>query len=351
MNFRKINLKVISIITIIILGLIAGYIYIQIGPYDKNSKKEIIVKIPNGSTLTDVSNILKENKVIKNKVLFKAVSKFKPNEHGVKAGKYLLRQSYSNSKVLDILFSGKTYNDGIKVTIPEGSTYKEVIKYLTSKGIGNKEVYEKLINNPKEFYSEFKFLDEKDIISLEGFLYPDTYHFDKNVTEKEVLSTMLKRFEKMYTDKFKREQKERGLTLQQVVNLASIIEKEAVLDEDRPMIASVFYNRLDVDMPLQSDATIQYIFDERKDRVMYKDLKIKSPYNSYINKGLPPTPISNPGVKSIEAVLNPANSDYLYFVATIDGKNNYSKTYEEHLKHVESYKKDRDKLNQEKSEK
>lgn len=351
MNFRKINLKVISIITIIILGLIAGYIYIQIGPYDKNSKKEIIVKIPNGSTLTDVSNILKENKVIKNKVLFKAVSKFKPNEHGVKAGKYLLRQSYSNSKVLDILFSGKTYNDGIKVTIPEGSTYKEVIKYLTSKGIGNKEVYEKLINNPKEFYSEFKFLDEKDITSLEGFLYPDTYHFDKNVTEKEVLSTMLKRFEKMYTDKFKREQKERGLTLQQVVNLASIIEKEAVLDEDRPMIASVFYNRLDVDMPLQSDATIQYIFDERKDRVMYKDLKIKSPYNSYINKGLPPTPISNPGVKSIEAVLNPANSDYLYFVATIDGKNNYSKTYEEHLKHVESYKKDRDKLNQEKSEK
>lgn len=351
MNFRKINLKVISIITIIILGLIAGYIYIQIGPYNKNSKKEIIVKIPNGSTLTDVSNILKENKIIKNKVLFKAVSKFKPNEHGVKAGKYLLRQSYSNSKVLDILFSGKTYNDGIKVTIPEGSTYKEVIKYLTSKGIGNKEVYEKLINNPKEFYSEFKFLDEKDITSLEGFLYPDTYHFDKNVTEKEVLSTMLKRFEKMYTDKFKREQKERGLTLQQVVNLASIIEKEAVLDEDRPMIASVFYNRLDVDMPLQSDATIQYIFDERKDRVMYKDLKIKSPYNSYINKGLPPTPISNPGVKSIEAVLNPANSDYLYFVATIDGKNNYSKTYEEHLKHVESYKKDRDKLNQEKSEK
>ena len=351
MNFRKINLKVISIITIIILGLIAGYIYIQIGPYDKNSKKEIIVKIPNGSTLTDVSNILKENKVIKNKVLFKVVSKFKPNEHGVKAGKYLLRQSYSNSKVLDILFSGKTYNDGIKVTIPEGSTYKEVIKYLTSKGIGNKEVYEKLINNPKEFYSEFKFLDEKDITSLEGFLYPDTYHFDKNVTEKEVLSTMLKRFEKIYTDKFKREQKERGLTLQQVINLASIIEKEAVLDEDRPMIASVFYNRLDVDMPLQSDATIQYIFDERKDRVMYKDLKIKSPYNSYINKGLPPTPISNPGVKSIEAVLNPANSDYLYFVATIDGKNNYSKTYEEHLKHVESYKKDRDKLNQEKSEK
>jgi UPF0755 protein len=351
MNYRKVNLKVIGIITIIILGLIAGYTYIQVGPYDRNSKKEIIIEIPSGSTLTDVSNILKENKLIKNKVLFKVVNKFKSSEHGVKAGKYLLRQSYSNSEILDILNSGKVYNDGIKVTIPEGSTYKEVIKYLTAKGIGNKDKYEKLINNPKEFYSEFKFLDEKDIKSLEGFLYPDTYYFDKEDSEKEVLSDMLKRFSKIYTDKFKEEQKERGLTLQQVVNLASIIEKEAVLDKDRPMIASVFYNRLDIDMPLQSDATIQYIFDERKDRVMYKDLKIQSPYNSYINKGLPPTPISNPGVKSIEAVLNPANSDYLYFVATIDGKNNYSKTYEEHLKHVENYKKDRDKLNQEKSEK
>lgn len=351
MNHIKVNLKVIGIITVVILALIGGYVYIQIGPYDKNSNKEIVVEIPNGSTLTDVSDVLKENKLIKNKTLFKLVAKFKPTENGVKAGKYLLKQSYSNSKILDILIEGKFYNDGIKITIPEGSTYKEVIKILTDKGIGKTEVYEKLINNPKEFYNEFSYLNEKDIKSLEGFLYPDTYYFNKDDSEKEVLSAMLKRFNQIYTDKLKEQQKKMGLTLQQVVNLASIIEKEAVLDEDRPMIASVFYNRLDIDMPLQSDATIQYAFDERKDRVMYKDLKIDSPYNSYVNKGLPPTPISNPGVKSIEAALNPADTDYLYFVATMEGKNNYSKTYEEHLKHVESYKEERDKLNQEKSEK
>ncbi len=351
MNHIKVNLKVIGIITVVILALIGGYVYIQIGPYDKNSNKEIVVEIPNGSTLTDVSDVLKENKLIKNKTLFKLVAKFKPTENGVKAGKYLLKQSYSNSKILDILIEGKFYNDGIKITIPEGSTYKEVVKILTDKGIGKTEVYEKLINNPKEFYNEFSYLNEKDIKSLEGFLYPDTYYFNKDDSEKEVLSAMLKRFNQIYTDKLKEQQKKMGLTLQQVVNLASIIEKEAVLDEDRPMIASVFYNRLDIDMPLQSDATIQYAFDERKDRVMYKDLKIDSPYNSYVNKGLPPTPISNPGVKSIEAALNPADSDYLYFVATMEGKNNYSKTYEEHLKHVESYKEERDKLNQEKSEK
>ncbi len=351
MNHIKVNLKVIGIITVVILALIGGYVYIQIGPYDKNSNEEIVVEIPNGSTLTDVSDILKENKLIKNKTLFKLVAKFNPTKNGVKAGKYLFKQNYSNFEILDTLIKGKFYNDGIKITIPEGSTYKEIVKILTDKGIGKTEVYEKLINNPKDFYNEFSYLNEKDIKSLEGFLYPDTYYFNKDDSEKEVLSDMLKRFEQIYTDKYKEQQKKMGLTLQQVVNLASIIEKEAVLDKDRPIIASVFYNRLDIDMPLQSDATVQYAFDKRKKRVMYKDLKIDSPYNSYINKGLPPTPISNPGIKSIEAALNPADTDYLYFVATIEGKNNYSKTYKEHLKYVESYKSEREKLNQEKLEK
>ena len=351
MNFRKINLKKVAIIIVIILILIVGFIYSQIGPYNKSSEKEIIVKIPNGATLTDVACILKENKLIKNKALFKAVEKIKANESSVKAGKYLLRQSYSNSKILSILTDGKVHNDGIKVTIPEGLTYREVIKLLTDKKIGNDKKYEQLINNCNEFYSDFKFLKENDIKSLEGFLYPDTYYFVKESSEKEVLSEMLKRFEQVYTEKFKERQKEMGLTIQQVINVASIIEKEAVVDEDRPKIASVFYNRLKIGMPLQSDATIQYAFDERKERVMYKDLKIDSPYNSYLNKGLPPTPICSPGVKSIEAALYPATTDYLYFVATIDGTNNYSKTYKEHLKYVESYKQERDKVNEEKTKK
>ncbi|MBP3905734.1 MAG: endolytic transglycosylase MltG, partial [Peptostreptococcaceae bacterium] len=300
---------------------------------------------------TKVSSILEENKLIKNKVLFKVVSKFKEDNNGVKAGKYLLSQKYSNSEILDVLISGKTYNDGIKVTIPEGSTYKEVIKYLTNKKIGKAEVYEELINNPKEFYDKYKFLDEKDITTLEGFLYPDTYYFEKDMSEKDVISAMLKRFSEVYTPELKEKQKKMGLTLQQVINMASIIEKEAVKDVDRPKIAGVFYNRLEIGMPLQSDATIQYIFDERKHIVSYSDLKIDSPYNSYLNKGLPPTPISNPGIKSIEAALEPEDNDYLYFVATVDGGNNYSKTYDEHLKYVKEYKENRDKLKQEKSEK
>ena len=171
------------------------------------------------------------------------------------------------------------------------------------------------------------------------------------MSEKDVISAMLKRFSEVYTPELKEKQKKMGLTLQQVINMASIIEKEAVKDVDRPKIAGVFYNRLEIGMPLQSDATIQYIFDERKHIVSYSDLKIDSPYNSYLNKGLPPTPISNPGIKSIEAALEPEDNDYLYFVATVDGGNNYSKTYDEHLKYVKEYKENRDKLKQEKSEK
>ena len=351
MNNKNINWKIIGITIVLLILLAVGYVYIQIGPYNKNSKKDILVEIPNGATLTKVSSILEENKLIKNKVLFKVVSKFKEDNNGVKAGKYLLSQKYSNSEILDVLISGKTYNDGIKVTIPEGSTYKEVIKYLTNKKIGKAEVYEELINNPKEFYDKYKFLDEKDITTLEGFLYPDTYYFEKDMSEKDVISAMLKRFSEVYTPELKEKQKKMGLTLQQVINMASIIEKEAVKDVDRPKIAGVFYNRLEIGMPLQSDATIQYIFDERKHIVSYSDLKIDSPYNSYLNKGLPPTPISNPGIKSIEAALEPEDNDYLYFVATVDGGNNYSKTYDEHLKYVKEYKENRDKLKQEKSEK
>ena len=162
---------------------------------------------------------------------------------------------------------------------------------------------------------------------------------------------MLKLFKKNYTEELQKKQKERNMTLQEVVNLASIVEKEAVIDEDRPIIASVFYNRLDKDMPLQSDATLQYIFEERKKSMTYNDLKIDSPYNTYIQKGLPPTPIANPSIKSIKAVLEPSDTDYLYFVASIDGGNVYSKTYEEHKKNVEQYRKDRDKRNKELEEK
>lgn len=337
-------------ITIIILILMATFVVTQIGPYNKNNKDDIVVDIPTGSTLSQVTDILKENHLIKNKILFKLYVRVSNNTLKLKSGKYLFNQTYSNKQIIKTISEGKVYNDGIKITVPEGSTSFEVIDILVKNKLGDKSVYENLINNPKEFKDKFKFLDDEKIISLEGFLYPSTYYFNEDQNEKEVLSHMLETFQSKYTDKLQKRQKELNKSLYEVINLASIVEKEAVLDEDRPIIASVFYNRIKIGMPLQSDATIQYIFKERKKSITYNDLKIDSPYNTYKAQGLPPTPIANPGIASIEAVLYPANTEYLYFVARIDGGNTYSKTYEEHVKNVEQYRKDREERNNSYSE-
>lgn len=348
MDFNQNKWKFTIISSGIILILIGAFIFIQIGPYDKNNKKDIVIDIPQGSSTSTIAQILYENRLIKNKTLFKTVAKVSNNSSKMKAGKYLINQSYSNNDIINLFISGKIYQDGIKITIPEGSTSKEIITMLVNEKLGNKINYESLIIKPQEFYDDFKYLKQDDIVSLEGFLYPGTYYFTEELSEKEILIEMLSAFDNVYNDKLKKRQKELNMTLQKVVNLASIVEKEAVLDEDRPIIASVFYNRLEIDMPLQSDATIQYIFPQRKKIVTYDDLKIDSPYNSYKNKGLPPTPISNPGIKSIEATLYPDDTEYLYFVAKINGGNNYSVEYEEHLKFVKEYKDERDKLNEHK---
>ncbi|WP_312258627.1 endolytic transglycosylase MltG [Romboutsia ilealis] len=348
MNTNKKRLGIIGGISIILIILISVFIFTQIGPYDKNNKKDIVVEIPQGATTSTISDILYKNKLIKNKVIFKVSVRLSNKAQYFKAGKYLFNQTYSNKEIIDEISSGNIYNDGIKITIPEGSTSREIISILVGQKLGNKESYENLISNPQEFYEKFEFLNEEDITSLEGFLYPSTYYFDENASEKEVLSAMLSQFDKVYTEKLRDRQKELKMTTEQVINLASIVEKEAILDEDRPIIASVFYNRLEIGMPIQSDATIQYIFKERKKIVTYKDLEIDSPYNSYKNKGLPPTPIASPGIESIKATLYPEKTEYLYFVAKIDGGNNYSVNYEDHLKYVKEYKEERDKLNKEK---
>ena len=343
LNKKKGIILASSVISVILIGVF--FVIYETGPYDKNNGKDIVVDIPMGSTVSSVADILKENNLIKNEVLFKLNFKMKNNASHMKSGKYLLSQKLSNSDIIEKLVSGEIYRDGIKVTIPEGSTSNEIIALLVKNELGKKEDFEKLVSNPSEFYSDFEFLDQKDIKSLEGFLYPSTYYFDKDAKPKDIIKEMLSLFDKSYTDKLKKKQKERNMTLQEVVNLASIVEKEAVIDEDRPIIASVFYNRLEIGMPLQSDATLQYIFETRKKSITYNDLKIDSPYNTYIKKGLPPTPIANPSIKSIEAVLEPSNTDYLYFVASIDGGNVYSKTYEEHKTNVNKYRKDRDERN------
>lgn len=336
---------VILAILVVILASMGIYFRSRSGAYDVNEEKKVVVNIPSGSTTDSIADKLKAEKLIKNKLVFKINVKISGKAAQFKAGDYQFDTSYTNQEIIDDIAAGKIYHSGPKITVKEGATSLEVINELVKKNLGTKENYEKLINNPDEFRGRYEFLKDKNIKSLEGFLYPSTYFCSEGESEREVISRMLNKFDEIYKAKIKPEMKKNNeLDLYDVMKMASIVEKEAVLDEDRPLIASVFYNRLAKDMLLQSDATVQYAFEERKKVVSYNDLKVESPYNSYKYKGLPPTPIANPSWKSIDAAINPADTEYLYFVAKTDGGgNNYAKTYEEHLKYEKQYKEQREK--------
>ena len=343
--------KILVILVLFVVIFASGGIYFKSrsGAYDVNEEKKVVVNIPSGSGTDSIADILSDAKLIKNKLVFKINVKMSGKASQFKAGEYQFDQSYTNGEIINDIAAGKIYHSGPKVTVKEGATSIEIIDELVKKNLGTKENYEKLINNPDEFRDKYEFLKDKNIKSLEGFLYPSTYFCTEGESEREVISRMLNKFDEMYKYKIKPEMdKHKDLNFYDVMKMASIIEKEAVVDKDRPLISSVFYNRLAKDMPLQSDATIQYAFKERKKVVTYEDLKIESPYNSYKYKGLPPTPIANPSWESIEAAINPAKTDYLYFVAKTDGgENNYAKTYEEHLKNEKRYKEQREKNKQE----
>ena len=236
---KKILVTLLLILTFIVF--ITAFVFTQVGPYNSKNNKDIVVEIPAGSTLNQIADILNENKLIKNELIFKMYVRLGKNTANIKSGKYLLNQTYSNKEIINDLIKGKVYNEGTKnCYYTEGSTSKEIIKLLVKNNLGNEEKYLELVNNPKEFYEDFDFLKEEKIISLEGFLYPSTYYFKEDETGKEILSDMIFTFKSKYSEKLQNRQKEEGLSLFEVVNLASIVEKEAVLDEDRPIIGCYF---------------------------------------------------------------------------------------------------------------
>ena len=205
----------------------------------------------------------------------------------------------------------------------------QIGKILEEKGITTQKDFEKAAKDfaPYEYIS----LDSQAQYRVEGFLFPDTYQFSRKQSSKEILGIMTKEFNDKLTEEMRERANQMGLSIRELVILASLVEKEAQVDEDRPIIAQVFMNRLKEHMPLQSCATIQYILGFPKPELSLQDTKIESPYNTYQNMGLPPGPIANPGVESIKAVLYSTPTDYLYFVADKNGKHHFSKTYEEHL--------------------
>lgn len=292
------------------------------------------IKIRRGESLTHITNKLYEKRIIKHPFWFKFLAKITGKERKIKAGYYIFEKPVSNWAVLKKLVEGSSID--IKVTIPEGSTICEIAEILKEKI--DLDV-DKFLSLTKDTLYIKKLRDngfEINSNTLEGYLFPDTYLIPYGEEASEIIFRMVSKFFEIFTDEFKNRAKEINMSINEVVILASLIEKEAVYEDEKPIISDVYHKRLKKNIPLQCDATIQYILPKRKPNLTYSDLKKDSPYNTYLYKGLPPTAIGSPGKSSILAALYPQKTPYWYFVARGDGHHIFSETLKKH--NLEKYR-------------
>lgn len=295
----------------------------------KGENRDFVVH--EGATLNQVAADLKTAHMIRNSTLFRLAGRFKGYDHHIKAGEYRLNNAMPPLKILEILKEGRIMTHPI--TIPEGFTLNQIADLLDQKGLSDKASFMKFTKD-KNRIERLDFSGN----TLEGYLYPDTYRFRRNETAEKIIHAMVSRFRKIVSP-YETRIKETGMTLKQVITLASIVEKETGAPEERPMIARVFLNRLKKNMRLESDPTVIYGINNFNGNLTKKDLKTKTPYNTYVIKGLPPGPIANPGLASIKAVLNPAEGDYYFFVSKNNGTHYFSRTLKEHNRAVRRFQK------------
>jgi len=280
------------------------------------------VEIPPGSTAGEIGDMLEAEGVIADRWAFVAYVRMNKLDGELKAGRYELSSEMTVPEIANRIAAGEVALT--KFTVPEGYRLTEIAGAAEAAGLCSAE----------DFLAACEAGDPKgrlpDGASLEGYLFPDTYLFDSGATADEVVAVMLDRFFEVMTDENIERVEAGGRTLQDVVILASLVEREALVDEERPLVAAVFVNRLEKGMMLGSCATVIYALGYVPERITLEDLKIDSPYNTYINPGLPPGPICSPGEASLRAAVDPADADYLYFVSNGDGTHTFTTTYAEH---------------------
>lgn len=298
-------------------------------PVERNTDKAYSVNISYGITSKKVANLLEANNIIRSSFAFNLIVNILGYDNQLRAGYYEISPEKNVFEVIDIIRKGRV--ETFKVSIPEGSTLKEIIMKFKEKTMYSEDDFFNIAQNIdlKKEYLPKRSTDIK--YKLEGFLYPDTYKIQKNYKPGQIYKLMLKEFEEKWLDKLKNKAAESNYSISELVTIASIVEKEAKLADEKPIIAGIIYNRLNQKMRLQIDATVQYILPLRKKRLLYSDLKVESKYNTYLYQGLPPGPISNPGDSSLNAALNPRKTEYLFYFARKDGSHEFSKTYKEHL--------------------
>ncbi len=338
-------------LAVLTIGVVAGAMWLMpgsiltsepsaaLGPTPASGVANVTIK--DGEAAGKIGQDLQSAGVIQSATLFRVLVALMGQEDQLQAGDYEFDKGMTTLATIDRIHNGITAP--LMVTIPEGLRVEEIAALLDAKGVVSKADFMKAVADRR---AEAVVAGDTSG-TLDGYLFPATYGFSREVTADEAVQKMLDAFNEQVLPVVEPELAATGLTLDQVLTLASIVEREAVKPEERPLIASVYINRLNIGMPLEADPTVQYAlgndpqnveaFGYWKTELSADDLKVDSPYNTYVNNGLPPGPIACPGLDSIRAVLHPAQTNYLYFVAKGDGSHVFAETLEEHLRNVQLY--------------
>ena len=328
-HWKKILGGTLLFVLIIVVGF-AGYIYkIYHSPINSSSEKgSTIILIPRGSTFDKVTANIKEKGMLPYPRLYHYLAKKLRVHSRVQTGEFEIQHYWNTLQLIKYLISGKSILH--RITIPEGINFSEIANRFNKANLADKKILLSLKNDP-DLLQKTGVPEAK---SLEGFLFPETYFFSKAETERQILTTMIAQYRKIYNFEFRKRTKEIGMKEYEILILASIVEKETGTGSERPLIASVFHNRLKRRMRLDSDPTVIYGINNFDGNLTRKHLRTPTLYNTYTRYGLPPTPISNPGLESLKSTLFPAKNKFLYFVARGDGSSKFSKTLREHNKAV-----------------
>ena len=314
--------------------LFVGFLIVFISNPPQNGHGVVELKVDRGEPFFSVVSRLKEEGVITNERLFTLWARVWSLDKRIHWGLYRFELPMAPRKVLDQMVLGR----GVfhRVTVPEGLTQRDIAYLLEKEGLANSEKFLNAANNPA-ILSMLGIEAQR----VEGYLFPDTYYFPASASVQDILIAMVENFEESFTPMMEEQARKLGLERHEVVTLASLVEKETGVEAERPLVSAVFHNRLRGRIPLQSDPTVIYGLKTFTGNLTRKDLRRPSPYNTYLIQGLPPGPICNPGLSSLQAALLPAEVKHLYFVSKNDGTHFFSKTIREHNRAVNQYQKSR----------
>ncbi|MEM4408224.1 MAG: endolytic transglycosylase MltG [Candidatus Caldarchaeum sp.] len=315
----------------LLLAAIGVGCYVVVSIYYLSSPRSVLVEIPKGSGLRDVARILRDEGAIRDDRVFVVYALLKNARSKLKAGEYAFDAGSNMASILDKIVQGKVYLR--RITVPEGLTVKQIAKLLDEEGVVKKEEFLEAAED-KEFIQK---LLGSSASSFEGYLFPNTYVYPKGISARGLITLMVEEHKKVFTSLGS---SRIGLSPHSIVTIASIIEKETALPEEKPLVSAVLHNRLKLGMRLECDPTVIYALGEDFNGTLTKkDLKVESNYNTYLVHGLPPGPIANPGMDALKAAINPPDVPYLYFVSRGDGTHKFSTTYTDHLRAVLKYRK------------